>query len=797
MGNSQRYVRVAVNGPVRKSFIYHLSDPSVCLHPGQRLLVPFGRSRLPGFYLGEADKPAGFETRPIIETIDAESFFPAELFKLCTWMADYYFANPADCLSAALPGLFKSRRAIQYRWTGDNIAKQSSVVNQLIKPGKRLRPVDIRELRAKGGGLLEELIRTTVIIEEYGSDDSRTGKTLSGYATANRESWEDFFGSRKFRPSPFDGTQSKAELTAEGWTEHFIKLSLKQGLLVPVYEERAGGIFEFVSARDDVIDLKLTEEQQVVTVSVANRLGNGFKVFLLHGVTGSGKTLVYCHLARQVLERGQTVLVLTPEISLSGTALAYFRGFFGQTVTILHSAMTERERLESWKGIRTGRFRIVVGPRSAVFAPLDNLGLVIVDEEHDGSYKQDDPAPRFHGRDTAIMRARISNVPVLLGSASPSIESYHNARTGRYKLLHIGRRPGKASLPAVQVVDMKSQQIKGGLAFLSFPLKKKIDSCLQRGEQAILFLNRRGHSPQLKCAECGHVPKCPHCQVNLTYHKAGSKLSCHYCGFLRFNYDVCESCQSIRVLYLGAGTQKVEEEIPRLFSGATVARFDSDTASGRKNAYRILRDFSDGKYNLLLGTQMVTKGLDFSGVSLVGVLSADQGLDLPDFRATEKTFARLLQVAGRSGRTSSGGEVLIQTFYPEEQVIDDAARQDYVSFFEHEVESRRKGWYPPFCRLVNIVVSGPDERKVEQEAQIFAERLRQAAQEYGISMTLLGPAPCPFYFLRKQFRRHLLVKTKQTVKLVGMLTSWEASQARFGLSSSVKLVIDVDPDDMM
>jgi primosomal protein N' (replication factor Y) len=459
--------------------------------------------------------------------------------------------------------------------------------------------------------------------------------------------------------------------------------------------------------------------------------------------------------------------------------------------------MTDRERLESWQGIRRGKYRIVVGPRSAVFAPLENPGLIIVDEEHDGSYKQDDPSPRFHGRDSAIMRGRIAEIPVVLGSATPSLESFYNATSSRYELLELAERPGKARLPIVRIVDMRTQRLGGDLPFISLPLKQEVQRKISQDRQVILYLNRRGYSPYIKCADCGDSPGCPHCNVKLTFHKSGQKLSCHYCGHVEYNYTTCAKCGSSDFLFVGTGTQRVEEQIPRLFPEAKVVRFDSDTASGRDSAYRILRDFAGRKYNLLLGTQMVTKGLDLPGVSLVGVLTGDLELDMPDFRAAERTFSRLLQVAGRSGRTDDEGEVLVQTYYPELELIADAARQDYRAFFERELASRRAFLYPPFVRLVNFIFSGTDEKRLEAEALRFRDMLSDAAETEQLKLHVLGPAPCPLSYLKGQHRRHMFVKTRQISKLVDLLTRWEDREPRFKLASSVKLTIDIDPDSMM
>ncbi len=752
MSSRKRCVNVAVEGPLRRSFTYSLPDTIDEPQPGQRLLVPFGKSQTIGFYLGRAQAPAGIAVKEVLQTLDDESYFSKDLFSLCLWMADYYFANPADCLIAALPSALKKTRT---KITGQSL--------------------DVRS----------------------GRKDIMESSRLTGYRVATADHWQELLGKKFSHLERFDEQRSRVELRAAGWSDHALRKAIAAGILEPVYGEDLSGILDMIKPREQITSLTLNTEQQVAYQRVLASLGKGFSVYLLHGVTGSGKTLVYCHLASDVIKSGKSVLVLTPEISLTGATLAYFRGFFGAQVTVIHSGMTERERLQSWRGIRRGEFRIAIGPRSALFAPFENLGLIVVDEEHDGSYKQDEPSPRFHGRDSAIMRAKLAGLPILLGSASPSVESYHHARSGRYHLLELTKRPAQASLPIVRVVDMRGEGAKGEMSFVSVSLKREVGKRLQNNEQAILYLNRRGYSPQLKCSECGHVPRCPGCLVTLTFHKAGRKLSCHYCDYANTRYDRCEKCTGTKFLFAGTGTQKVEEAIPKLFEAARTIRLDSDSAVGRHSIYHILNDFAHRKYDLLLGTQMVTKGLDLPGVSLVGVLAADQGADLPDFRSSEKTFARLLQVAGRSGRADRKGEVLIQTYAPESDLIRDAARQDYQSFYEREVLSRQAGNYPPFVRLVRFVLSGPDEKQVETVSSDFRKRLEQETRKAGISVILLGPAPCPMYHLRRSYRRHLIAKTTKAVRLVQLLTSWESAQSRFGLPTKVKLVVDVDPDDMM
>ncbi len=791
------YASIAVSGPLRRTFTYSVPPEFQPLYPGQRILVPFGRARKLGFFLEWTEAPRGIAIKDILRPLDSTSYFPPGLFKTCRWMADYYFANPADCLLSALPAALKQSRAATYRWSAVRPENLRAPFEALFRPGKNIGPKTIGQIRQHGKTALRDLVRDGVV-EEIWNDPAASGsRRLLGFRVDPKADWTAYFAKSKFRPEQFDGIKARAELHALGWTDYHLNKARRTGLLVEVHTDEPQPLLDFIKPREALTTIELTEQQRTAYKAVIESTGSGFTPFLLHGVTGSGKTIVYCHIVRDIIESGKTALVLTPEIALTSTTLAYFRGFFGDSVTVIHSAMTERERLDSWRGILSGKFRIVVGPRSALFAPLPDLGIIIVDEEHDSSYKQDDPTPRFHGRDCAIMRAKVNEIPIVLGSASPSLESYHNAMTGRYRLLELTHRPASAALPQVNIIDMRTERLRGDLPYLSYPLKREVESRLAKDEQVIIFLNRRGHSSQLKCAECGYVPSCPSCKVHLTYHKVGRKLTCHYCGHLELQCNNCPKCGGREFIYQGVGTQKVEENIPRLFAGAVPIRLDSDTATGRKRAYEILTDFSQKKSNLLLGTQMVSKGLDLPDVTLVGVLLADQSLDLPDFRASEKSFARLLQVAGRSGRSKNPGVVLIQTYYPENEVIVDAARQDYRAFYEKEILSRQALSYPPFSRIVKFLLSATDESQLEKQSLLFREQLGKKIKASTIRAELLGPAPCPMYHLRGRYRRHLFVKTRQVQKFVHMLTEWESVEAHFKIPSAVRLTVDVDPDDMM
>ena len=453
------YAEIAIPGPLKKTFSYRIPDDFEELSPGQRILVPFGTSRKIGFYLGIAKPPQNFTIKPVSKVIDKHSLFKPELFKLCLWMSEYYFANPADCLVAALPTIFKKNKQASYTWATLTPELIPEKIQSIYIAGKNIKKTDIQKMNDIDKKLLSTLIGQQVIIEYWADEADIKRQTLSGYKIKDLSIWQDFYKNKKNSPEPYDGLKDKKEMLDIGWTNYQITQAIKNSLIIPVYSENNGPLLDFIKPKKDLSELKLNDEQKTVVQKVISS-ASGFKPFLIHGVTGSGKTIVYCHICQSILKQGKSALVLTPEIALTSTTLAYFRGFFGDKVTVIHSAMTEKERLESWQGIRNGKYKIVVGPRSAIFAPLPDPGVIIVDEEHDSSYKQDEPTPRFHGRDCAIMRAKINNIPVVLGSASPSLESYYNATQNRYELLQLTKRPGSFP-PHSQISGYEERTIIG------------------------------------------------------------------------------------------------------------------------------------------------------------------------------------------------------------------------------------------------------------------------------------------------------------------------------------------------
>lgn len=539
---------------------------------------------------------------------------------------------------------------------------------------------------------------------------------------------------------------------------------------------------------------RLTPPQAAVRARL-REAASAFRVFLLHGVTGSGKTEVYARAAEDVVARGGQVLVLVPEIALSFQVVERLRLAFGERVGVIHSRMTRRARQDTWRAARAEEIAVVVGARSAVFTPLPALGLVILDEEHDTAYKQSD-APRYHAREVAIFRAEMRAAPVLLGSATPSLETYANAVRGKFELLGLPERIDHRPTPVVRCEDLREVDTEErGPVVISSRLVADLEQRLSLGEQSILFLNRRGYAPFVQCRECGESLRCSQCDVSLTYHRTDGAVICHYCGERRAGVSSCASCGSTRIFFGGVGTQKVEEELEALLPEARVLRLDYDATRRVGSHQRILRAFAKREGDILLGTQMVAKGLDFPNVSLVGVINADAGLNMPDFRSAERSFQILTQVAGRAGRGAVAGEVVFQTYYPEHYALVTAARQDYEAFFRREMEARREVGYPPLSRMTNVLLDGANEARVIGAAEGLADAL--LAEDLG-GVRVLGPAPQPLSRLKGKYRWHLALRAARYGALrtacERTLTLWDDMRRE---ARGVRLTLDVDPIDLL
>jgi primosomal protein N' (replication factor Y) len=535
----------------------------------------------------------------------------------------------------------------------------------------------------------------------------------------------------------------------------------------------------------------LTDEQRNAVAAIAACFSNPDKPFLLHGITGSGKTHVYTSLVAHALAMGKTAIVLVPEIALTPQTIMRFRAAVGNVVAVIHSHMSDGERRDALQELVTGSRRLLIGVRSAILAPMDDVGLIIVDEEHDASYKQTDAEPRYNARDVAIMRGHFQKAVVVLGSATPSLESYFNAHSGKYHLKRLAERFGPACLPAVRIVDMNEERRNNNWTILSGPLEERMAQTLASGRQIILLLNRRGYSVTLLCKECGYAHQCPNCSVTLRYHLNDCTLKCHLCGYESVAPDACPVCHGEQMKYKGTGIQKAEELIVTKFPDARILRMDHDTTR-RKGAHHLLLDaFARREADILLGTQMVAKGLDFPGVALAGVLQADTGLLFPDFRASERTFQLLTQVAGRAGRSDNAGEVIIQTCYPQDPAISCASRHDFEGFYETELPHRQALNYPPAARLARLVMEGPHETLVRMEM----EKIGAGITALKTDVTVLGPSPAVLFKVKEVYRYSLLIKSSSAQQLKTVLSFLR--ERRNKLPKRIKLIIDVDPVQML
>ncbi|MGO9764802.1 MAG: primosomal protein N' [Myxococcaceae bacterium] len=733
---------VAVGRPVAGPFTYLVPEgtPGPLL-PGQRLLVPFGRGRALGFYLGPAEPPPEAVLKPIAQVLEAEPALPPDVFRLIAFAAAHYRYPLGEALRGALPpGLTRAVQETPLTASGVKCVVAAAGAEQAALGRAPAQAAALGYLLAVGGRAeLDELVRAVPKARE-----------------------------------------AVRRLSARG--------------LVRVERLQVAPLLGAGFGQGRPARLTPGQERAVEALTLALD-ASGFRPFLLHGVTGSGKTEVYLRAAEHALASGKGALVLVPEIALTPQLVGRFRGRFGAQVAVLHSGLKDRERRGHWQALRAGRVRLAVGVRSAVFAPVAALGLLVVDEEHDPSFKQDEKL-RYQARDLAVVRARDAGAVVVLGSATPSLESYENAKRGRYQLLELPSRVDDRPLPQVQLVDLRRRKRHHGEAppALAEESAVALAETLAKGQQAILFLNRRGHSTTLVCEACGQCLSCTECDVPLTLHLQPKAVQCHYCGLSRALPEACPACGG-SLLLLGTGTERVEAEVAQRCPTARVARLDRDAVGTGERLTERLAAFARGELDVLVGTQMVAKGHDFPGVTLVCVVSADTGLMLPDFRAAERTFQLLTQVAGRAGRGQDAGRVLVQTYNPEAEPVARAAAHDFVGFAARELEWRRALAYPPFSRLAALRLEGADAQRTASAAGALARLLEKHLPPPASGVRLLGPAPAPLSRLKGLSRWQLLLKAPQHRVLRPVLDT--AEQAIRTLPPGVRAILDVDPGGML
>ena len=746
-----RHVSVAVPVPFLPALTYRVPHDMPRPPAGSRVAVPLGQRVVTGCVIGDAADPGGDGTSPeaairdVAACLDREALLPAPVLELVLWVAEYYACGPGETISAALPPLALSAAARRGpRFKTERVASVTLLGRDAARAGRsalgRRQQEALAALEETDGGLGLPVL-------------ARRGVGAATLARLERRGLVTLATRRVDREPPAGPAVAAPGSGGPG----------------------AGGPFP----------LDPTADQRRALAALRPLAAAGrFRAALLHGVTGSGKTEVYLRLARDVCASGRRVLVLVPEIALTPAAVATFRNALGERVAVQHSGLSDGERHDQWHRIRRGEADVVVGTRSAVFAPLAALGLIVVDEEHDASYKQDE-SPRYHARDVAVVRGRQAGALVVLGSATPSMETYHNARAGRYACVVMAARVHERPLAAVRVVDMRSESaVEGPDIVLSRALRDALAETLARREQALLLLNRRGFASALLCRQCGRTLECPNCSVSLTVHRAAGRARCHYCDYGVARPRTCGHCAGPYLETIGFGTERVETEVVEHFPSASVARLDRDTVRRRGAAAALLDRFARGDIHVLIGTQMIAKGHDFPNVTLVGVISADVGLTLADFRASERTFQLLTQVAGRAGRGDRPGEAVVQSFYPEHYSIGYACLQAYEPFFDAEIRYRRQLRYPPAVAMVNAVVRGRSLQGAMADAAGLASLLRGRP-----GFHVLGPAPAPMVRLRGQHRAQLFLKGAQRRPMRDALLA--ALRARPDLRRRV--TVDVDP----
>jgi len=733
---------------LNKTFDYNIpKEMESNISIGSRVLIPFGKSkRLEEGFVTNIKESTEYEVKDIAK-IELQSL-TTEKILLSKWMAKKYFSNVSECMNLMLkPGTTtknfanrtKDKTGIFVSLALEKEKIQEYILNNKIKSEKQIR-------------ILNYLIEND--------------KTM--------------------QPELIEKTET---------TRAIIKTLEKNGL-IKLQEEKV--IRNPLKNKDikPTNKLKFTEEQEEAYTKVSNTIEKQeYKKYLLYGVTGSGKTEIYLQLIEKVISEGKSAIMLVPEISLTPQMINRFIERFGkEIIAVLHSKLSVGERYDSWERIENGEARIVIGARSAIFAPVCNLGIIIIDEEHDSSYKSE-MAPRYNAKEVATQIAKYNNIPLLLGSATPDIVTFYKAQNEDIELLKLSKRANNSSLPNVEVVDLKQELANGNRTMISVKLYKLIQENLKNKKQTILFLNRRGFSTFVMCRDCGYVAKCKNCNISLTYHKKEEKLKCHYCGYEEEIHKICPECGSKKIKYFGTGTQKLELEINKIFPTASTIRMDIDTVTKKNSHEEILEKFNKDKIDILIGTQMIVKGHHFPTVTLVGVVSADGSLNIDDYRASERTFDILVQVAGRAGRENLQGNVIIQTYNPDNYSIQYAKKQNYDEFYNVEIKLRNQLRYPPFCDIIMFGISGEVEDKVSKTAEMLYKNLKEKIEKEEIIANVLKPLPAPIDKIKNRYRWRIIIKAKVNDKLIDIIN--ECLYNKELLKSNSRIIADINPTNMM
>jgi primosomal protein N' (replication factor Y) len=833
---SLKYVNIAFNLPIDSLFTYSIPvEYRENLKAGCRVFASFGKRKLTGVVVELVDSTTLKRILPIAETLDIEPVLNEEMMEFCKWISSYYFCPIGEVIFSSIPKsiLFESKTLYRLKkdvnFEGQKLTEtQKSIIEVLESNPLTIKQIENRVKLKSVRSTLQLLLSKSLITAEHTTSKKYLKpkyekyihfELLEDFKDYNNRMMENFLKESKIRSKQQENLLrflidnkvteiNQSKLLKEAGVSASSVNSLAKKEIISIEEREVTRTIEDEFSPEEKI-VELNPEQKSVHGKITAAISEqSFRTFLLFGVTGSGKTQVYIEAIKIVVSMNRTAIVLVPEISLTPQLIYRFKSHFGNIVGVIHSRLSEGQRFDVFRGITSGDIKIVIGARSALFAPLQNIGIIIVDEEHDHSYKQSEKNPKYNARDSAVFRARMNNAVVVLGSATPSLESLYNARSGKYTLLELPHRALKTKQPEVEIVDMLDE-LKSSSKFVKYETPEKrflssklisyINYALENKQSIMLLQNRRGYSAYLECQNCGNVRMCANCDITLIYHKIKNHLRCHYCGYTELLPEKCERCGSTDLLLKGTGTEKIEEEITKLFPKAKIRRMDADTVR-RKDAHRkILKSFHDREFDILVGTQMISKGLDFPNVFLVGVVSADVGLLNPDFRSSERTMQLLMQVAGRPGRKSDQGRVVIQTMHPDNFIFPLVQRHDYISFYEKEIGYRRNFKYPPFSRMVLIEVSGKDSSGTANlAAKIY---LFLSKNNTSGNIEIMKPAPALIFKLKNQYRWHIILKslkTRSNPPLSGtdsLLNKLQHHITQIGLKKSKKFSIDVDPLD--
>jgi primosomal protein N' (replication factor Y) len=819
MSDKKSFVEVAVGLPIRKTFAYEVPEAMRPVTvPGKRVLVPFGRRFLTGFVIGPAQKlPSDKRILPIRQVLDDETMLSASLLAFLVWVAKYYLQPIGEVIKTALPAGIHLRPREKYR------INLKGLESLKILPPESIESKILKSLKRRGGkGLLSTLMMKNFPIpiqasigkmidegliakEENIFEQKIKEKTLNFIKFLNKE---DEAYLTPLEKESLDFIQEVRELPLQEFRKKYknapsILRKLETHKLVEVIHREAyrQPSWDEVANWVDGPPSLLTETQKKAVAAISQAVhSRKFHPFLLHGVTGSGKTEVYLRVIDETVAQGRQALLLVPEIALTAQLVAYFRSRIKYPMAILHSGLAPGERYDEWRRIKRGLVKLVFGARSAIFAPLDQLGIIIVDEEHDPSYKQEEKV-RYNARDLALVRGKMENAVTVLGSATPSMESYYNAVEKKFHYLSLPCRVDLRPLPEIQVVDMRQEMgERKERPIFSRVLEEALLQNAERKEQVLLFLNRRGFSTFALCRDCGFVYQCPNCSISLIYHLSDKSFHCHYCDYSIPAPSRCPKCASLSILLFGLGTQRLEAEIKKKLPLVQVGRMDRDTTSRKSSHQRILNQVRRGEVNLLIGTQMITKGHDLPLVTLVGVLAADLSLNIPDFRASERTFQLLTQVAGRAGRGVLPGKVIIQTYHPHHYSIQMAQAHDFLAFYQQEARFREELAYPPFARLINLLLEGNAEARVSKYSKAIEEialRVLRQGKKFQGQVEMLGPARAPLARLKGKCRQQMLLKGKRWLTLHDFAEEvLQRAEEEISIPG-VKLIVDVDPMNML